>query len=77
MPIQVDDKVCYSRSWLRSIGQFTGDLPFTRGRVTRLHEVSRGQLVLASVDWDKPDIPKTVNVRNLSKVTDKGIQEAV
>lgn len=71
--IQVGDRVAYSAAWLRSTGQFTGDAPFARGVVTRL--IPQGQTTLAEIDWGTSDLPTTVNVANLSRVTDKGIRE--
>ena len=68
------DKVCYSRDFLRSTGQFTGDTPHARGIVTAL--VPLGQTtMLAEINWDTPELPPRVNTANLSKVTEKGISE--
>ena len=64
--IEAGDTVAYSKQWLRSTGQMTGDAPFARGQVTGL--VSLGSLVLAEIAWDKPDLPTRVNVKNLSRV---------
>ncbi|MCY2985011.1 MAG: hypothetical protein NTY15_15410 [Planctomycetota bacterium] len=71
--IAVGDKVCYSRTFLQSTGQLTGDVPFARGIVTAIE--SLGETKLAAIDWDNPDMPQRVNVANLSKVTQKGISE--
>ncbi|MDZ4858036.1 MAG: hypothetical protein SGI88_03565 [Candidatus Hydrogenedentes bacterium] len=71
--INEGDQVAYSAAWLRSTGQYTGDVPFARGVVKKL--VPLGQTTLAEVDWGNPDIPSRVNVANLSRVTDKGIQD--
>lgn len=65
--IQVNDRVKYSRDWLRSTGQFTGDIPFARGTVTAIKEYGGG-LRLATVDWKNPDIPEKVHVKNLTKI---------
>jgi hypothetical protein len=71
--IQVGDKVCYSRQFLQSTGQLTGEAPFARGVVTAL--VPLGSTTLAEIDWQGADLPPRVNIANLSKVTDRGIQE--
>ena len=68
--IQVGDTVAYSQSFLQSIGQFTGDMPRARGKVTSLVPISK-EVTLAEIDWDKPDLPHRVNVKNLT--TKKGI----
>lgn len=70
-PIAVGDKVAYSAAWLRSTGQFTGDLPHARGTVTDLKVLS-ADVVLATVDWQNEEIPNRVNVRNLCRVNEKG-----
>jgi len=64
--IQPGDTVAYSKQWLQSTGQLTGDAPFARGKVTGL--VPLGSLMLADIEWDKPDLPTRVNVKNLSRV---------
>jgi len=69
----VGDKVCYSRTFLQSTGQQTGDVPFARGIVTAIEPL--GETKLAVIAWDKPDFPERVNIVNLSKVTTKGISE--
>jgi hypothetical protein len=71
--IVVGSKVCYSKTFLRSTGQMTGDLPFSRGKVTEIKD--HGGLVLATVHWNDPSVPAKVAVCNLSPVTEKGIME--
>ncbi len=68
--IQVGDTVAYSKSFLQSTGQYTGDVPHARGKVTALVPVGK-DLTLAEIAWDKPDLPARVNVKNLT--TKKGI----
>ena len=65
-PIQVGDAVAYSKAFLQSIGCYTGDMPQARGKVTAL--VPIGQTVLAEIEWDRPDLPGRVNVKNLCSV---------
>jgi hypothetical protein len=65
-PIKVGDTVAYSKAFLQSIGTYTGHMPQARGKVTGL--VPLGQTVLAEVQWDLPDLPGRVNVKNLCSV---------
>ena len=64
--IEVGDTVQYSRDWLRSTGQYTGDIPFAKGKVIELKPL--GDITLAIIDWNDREIPSKVNVKNLSKV---------
>lgn len=69
MKISIGDKVQYSTKFLRSIGQYTGKLPFAKGIVIDLRDF--GQVQLATIDWNDPDIPQKVIVPNLTKVRSK------
>lgn len=69
-PIKAGDKVAYSAAWLRSTGQYAGDIAHAKGIVTDL--VPLGETTLAVVDWGNPDIPEKVNVRNLAVVGGRG-----
>jgi hypothetical protein len=69
-PIEVGDTVAYSKDFLLSVGQFTGDAPHARGKVTGLLRVSL-EVTLAQIDWDRPGLPTRVNIRNL--INTKGI----
>jgi hypothetical protein len=72
-PVSVGDKVAYSKAFLRSTGQFTGPVPFARGKVKEL--TTLGSITLATIEWDHPDCPDKVNVCNLSRVTERGIMD--
>ncbi len=72
-PVKVGDKVMYSRQWLRSTGQFTGDICFAKGTVKALQAL--GEVMLAVIDWDGADLPEKVNVKNLSRVTERGVMD--
>ena len=73
--INIGDKVCYSANYLRSTGQYTGDIPFARGIVTKLKDYG-DDFILATISWNNEDVPAKVNVKNLSRVTEKqGIVE--
>lgn len=64
--INVNDTVGYSRAFLKSIGCLTGDLPRAKGKVIKIDKM--GSLQIAYINWDLPDIPEKVNVKNLAKV---------
>ncbi|APW58626.1 hypothetical protein [Paludisphaera borealis] len=68
--IQVGDTVAYSKAFLQSTGQYTGDVPHARGKVTALQTLGK-DVTLAEIEWDKPDLPGRVNVKNLT--TARGI----
>lgn len=65
--IKVGDTVGYSKAFLQSTGQYSGDAPLARGKVTGLHALSE-DAILAEIEWDKPNLPPRVNVKNLSTV---------
>ena len=64
--MNVNDKVRYKTSWLRAVGAFTGDICHAVGTITELKDYS--SFILATVAWDKPNIPDRVNIKNLEKV---------
>jgi hypothetical protein len=66
--VKAGDCVAYSKRFLRSIHQFTGDMPQARGKVVSVKEL--GGLAIAEITWDRPDVPGKVNVANLSVVRD-------
>jgi hypothetical protein len=47
---KVGDRVGYSKAWLQSTCQYTGDVPFARGVITALQPL--GDNVLATIEWD-------------------------
>jgi hypothetical protein len=67
--IGVGDTVQYSRQWLQSTGTHTGNLPRAKGVVTAIK--SYGSTKIATIEWDRPDVPERVNVANLSKVKER------
>lgn len=70
-PIQVGDAVGYSKEFLsckrllKHAGQHSVDAALAVGRVTGLHAVSDA-LLLAEIEWDRPDMPARVNVKSLA-----------
>jgi hypothetical protein len=67
-PIKVGDTVAYSKRFLQSIACYTGDMPRGRGKVTALVPV--GPVTLAQIEWDLPDLPERVNVKNLCRANE-------
>lgn len=61
--INVGDKVAYSATFLKSTGQHTGPIPFARGVVDAISNYG-----VAVVNWDTPEAPEKVHVKNLVKV---------
>ncbi len=69
-PIQVGDRVAYSTIFLRSTGQYTGDVPFARGTVVSLLPLGGRAAVIAEIDWHSDELPPRVHVANLVTVED-------
>lgn len=68
------DRVAYSRKFLKSVGAYTGALPFARGTVKAIEEV--GSMTLARIHWDISEgVPERVNVANLVLVEDIPFEE--
>jgi hypothetical protein len=66
-PLKVGDIVAYRRQFLQSVSCFTGDIPRAKGKITALVPVGK-ELTLAEIEWDLPDLPTRVNVKNLCRV---------
>jgi hypothetical protein len=62
--IQVGDQVKYSVKFLRSIGAYTGTMPFSKGHVKEINKLGK-DLSIATIEWNFPDTPWKVNVKNL------------
>lgn len=65
-PVQAGDKVAYSKRFLQSIGCHIGGMASARGVVIAIVPV--GEVALADIAWDTPDLPERVNVRNLNRI---------
>lgn len=61
----IGDKVKYKASFLRSIGQYTGDMLRATGIVKRL--VPMGSSTLVEIDWGGIELPSKVLDKNLIK----------
>jgi hypothetical protein len=62
--MKIGDKVAFSKQWLQSTSQYAGDIPHARGKITELVNIT-DELIVATVAWDKFDIPAKVNIKNL------------
>lgn len=65
-PIDVGDTVAYTRNFLDRHSQYRSDMPIARGKVRALYQLKSG-VTLADIEWNKPGLPKRVNVRNLTR----------
>jgi hypothetical protein len=65
--IKAGDKVKYARDFCRSIGAYTGDIPFARGTVQRIERWDSG-LEVAVVRWDQVDTGAAIELEGTSKV---------
>lgn len=64
MDVKVGDKVRYSVAWLRSTGNYAGDVANAKGVVTAIQPL--GTTSLAVVDWGNPNVPAKVLTSNLT-----------
>ena len=65
--LKVGDKVQYSTQFLRSTGEYTGNVPKAKGVVKKLTSIGSNRH-MAEVDWDLKDVPKKILTTNLSKI---------
>jgi hypothetical protein len=61
--IKVGNRVAYSATWLKATGNHTGRIPFARGRVVEIVEMT--DMRLARVDWNDHCVPDKVCTANL------------
>jgi hypothetical protein len=61
--LMVGDIVKYSRAFLQSTGMYTGSVPHASGKIINLSGTK--DFILATIEWNDPDLPKRVNVKNL------------
>ena len=72
-PVQAGDKVAYAKRFLQSIDCHIGGMASARGVVIAVVPV--GDVTVADIAWDTPDLPERVNVRNLSRVMNSVVME--
>jgi hypothetical protein len=65
-PIIVGDTVAYSERFLDRQNHSPSDMRSAHGRVKAIHRLDSG-VILADVEWDKPGLPKRVNVKHLTR----------
>jgi hypothetical protein len=59
----IGETVAYSETFLDCNRQYANNMPGARGKVTALHYLDK--VTLADVEWDKPGLPKRVNIKYL------------
>ena len=64
--IEVGDTVAYSDTFIKRQNRYPTDMPSAQGKVKVLHRLDTG-VILADIAWNKPGLPKRVNVKNLTK----------
>lgn len=62
--MKIGDKVKYSAKFLKSIGVYSGDMCFCEGVIKSI-KTHGSSFTLATIDWKNPEIPETVNIKNL------------
>jgi hypothetical protein len=67
--IQVGDTVAYSQGFLDRQNRYPTNMPTAQGKVKALHHIESG-MILADIEWNKRDLPKRVNIKNLTKTED-------
>jgi hypothetical protein len=65
--ISIGDIVAYTDSFIDRHSRYPNDVPSAQGKVTALHSLESG-VILADIHWNKPGLPKRVNLKNLRKV---------
>jgi hypothetical protein len=64
--INVGDTVAYSERFLDRHSHYFSAMPSAQGTVNALHCLDGG-IILADIEWNKPGLPKRVNVNNLTR----------
>jgi hypothetical protein len=72
--IQVGDSVAYSQTFLDRQNRTPANMPSAQGKVKALHRLQSG-IILADIEWNKPGLPKRVNIKNLTKTEADAIAE--
>lgn len=61
----VGNRVMYSRQWLRSVGIFSGPVPFAVGKIIGIDTLGKSGPQIAQIRWADPDMPQRVLTSNL------------
>jgi len=67
--IKIGDTIAYSQSFLDRQNRYPTNMPTAQGKVKALHKIQSGT-ILADIEWNKRDLPKRVDVKNLTKIKD-------
>jgi hypothetical protein len=67
--IEVGDTVAYSDRFLDRQHVCPSNLLSARGKVKVFHRLDNG-VILADIEWNNRSLPKRVNAKNLTKITD-------
>lgn len=59
-------RVQYKKSFLQSISAYMGNMPRAKGVVKEIKNY--GELKIAVIEWDLPEVPEKVNVANLQEL---------
>jgi hypothetical protein len=69
LKLQIGDIVALNEMFVDRHSGYANSMPFARGKVTAMHHLDK--VILADIEWDRPGLPKRINVKNLT--TEKGI----
>lgn len=61
---QIGDIVALSETFVERHSRYANSMSIARGKVTAIHYLDK--VTLADIQWDKPGLPKRVNVKNLT-----------
>jgi hypothetical protein len=64
--IKIGDTIAYTNTFLDRHSRFQTDMLSAQGKVSALHYLKTG-VILADIDWNKPGLPRRVNVKNLTR----------
>jgi hypothetical protein len=62
--INIGDTVAYTDTFLDRQSRYQPDMLSAQGKVTALHHIKTGE-ILADTEWNKPHLPKRVNIKYL------------
>lgn len=67
--LTVGDRVMFSKHFLRSTGQTTGEVPFAEGTIISICSFGKhSTMLMAYVNWNNPNIPNKINLNNLVRM---------
>jgi hypothetical protein len=68
--ITIGDTVAYTDSFIDRHSRYPSGIQSAQGKVTALHTLKSGS-ILADIQWNKPGLPKRVNIKNLTLIPNK------